>query len=318
MYQPKEEQIVEVSVVNASARVSAYFDDLTLTQEPPIIVQENHYDPWGLNLAGIEVQGNPNHKFQYNGKEKQEEFSLNWMDYGARMYDAQIGRWHAIDPKAEKYSEWSPYVYALDNPVRFIDLDGNEAVDPVKNVIDKGKGSATFTSLLTNAGIDDKNYNNIISFGKATTTDSKGKITLTEGNSISESVIGLSHELTNRSNLSTLNGLAISVGTGKITPVDYAKGVIKVEAKGMVNQIMVAKELGLKFGKGGEGMNQLLKAYSEKKITKEQLLEHFIKNIAGAQVVDLNRNAMDVYKEQGQKIREAFKKSEEDHKKKKE
>ncbi|MDJ1467161.1 DUF6443 domain-containing protein [Xanthocytophaga flava] len=130
VYQPKEEQIVEVSVVNASARVSAYFDDLTLTQEPPIIVQENHYDPWGLNLAGIEVQGNPNHKFQYNGKEKQEEFGLNWMDYGARMYDAQLGSWHVIDPLVEKYPMLSPYVYVANNPLKFIDLDGRDIVVP--------------------------------------------------------------------------------------------------------------------------------------------------------------------------------------------
>ncbi|MDJ1502974.1 DUF6443 domain-containing protein [Xanthocytophaga agilis] len=126
VYQPKEEQIVEVSVVNSSSRVSAYFDDLTLTQEPPIIVQENHYDPWGLNLAGIEVQGNPNHKFQYNGKEKQEEFGLNWMDYGARMYDAQLGRWHVIDPASEEEDQesWSPYHYVYCDPIRHNDPDG--------------------------------------------------------------------------------------------------------------------------------------------------------------------------------------------------
>ena len=55
-YQTKEHETVEVSVVNASARVSALFDDLVLTTEPPLVVQENHYDPWGLNLVGIETE----------------------------------------------------------------------------------------------------------------------------------------------------------------------------------------------------------------------------------------------------------------------
>jgi RHS repeat-associated protein len=72
-------------------------------------------------------------KFKYNGKEEQcKEFSdgsgLDWLDYGARMYDGQVGRWQATDGKAELCFNMSPYIYAANTPVNAIDPDGNVVI----------------------------------------------------------------------------------------------------------------------------------------------------------------------------------------------
>jgi len=67
------------------------------------------------------------YKYWYNdGKEWQNDLELNVYDYGARQYDPAVGRWFTVDPKAEKFPQWSAYVYTYNNPIKFLDKDGME------------------------------------------------------------------------------------------------------------------------------------------------------------------------------------------------
>jgi RHS repeat-associated protein len=90
------------------------------------IIQENHYYAFGLNMEGPWNGAAGDNKYQYNGKEWNDDFGLGWNDYGARFYDPAMARWVAVDPLAEKMTRYSPYNYCFDDPIRFVDPDGME------------------------------------------------------------------------------------------------------------------------------------------------------------------------------------------------
>jgi len=69
-----------------------------------------------------------NQPYKYNDKELDRMHGLDWYDYGARFYDSALGRWHSVDPMAEKMPWVSPYVYCSDNPINMIDPDGRDAI----------------------------------------------------------------------------------------------------------------------------------------------------------------------------------------------
>jgi RHS repeat-associated protein len=97
-------------------------------QEISEVTQENHVYPFGMNMDGVwaNTPSVLDNKYGFNGKELNSDFGLEWMDYGARFYDAAIARWHVIDPMADKYHAMTPYNYVGNNPMNFIDPNGME------------------------------------------------------------------------------------------------------------------------------------------------------------------------------------------------
>ena len=94
------------------------------------ILEENNYYPFGLKHKGYNEVVNSNRseaaeKYKFGGKELNDELGLDLYDFGARNYDAAIGRWHSMDNLSELYFSNSSYVYALNTPVQALDPDGN-------------------------------------------------------------------------------------------------------------------------------------------------------------------------------------------------
>jgi RHS repeat-associated protein len=117
-----------------------FFDNLAVQYKQGPLLEENHYYPFGLTMAGISdkaVKTNyAQNKYRFNfGSELQnQEFSdgsgLETYDATYRMYDPQIGRFWQQDPLGELAEGWSPYAFVLDNPISLVDPLGDTATLP--------------------------------------------------------------------------------------------------------------------------------------------------------------------------------------------
>lgn len=94
-----------------------------VVNENGTVEQVNHYYPFG-GVYGDLTYNSELQRNKYIGKEFDHTSGLDWYDHGARMYDAAKGNWDRVDKLAEKYCSINPYIYSINNPITYLDLDG--------------------------------------------------------------------------------------------------------------------------------------------------------------------------------------------------
>jgi RHS repeat-associated protein len=142
-----------IYVSNATPGWDVFFDNLSVTHYSGAMLEENHYYPGGLTMAGISdkaLKGNyAENKYRFNGgnelqnKEFSDGSGLETYDATHRMYDPQIGRFFQIDRLGEISISLSPYAFVVDNPILRNDPLGDTATLPTVTVTALNPNSLT-------------------------------------------------------------------------------------------------------------------------------------------------------------------------------
>jgi RHS repeat-associated protein len=114
---------VKFTVINPNA-FPIFIDNWKIEEKGKVVIQENHYDPYGFELYGLDKKGNPEHDYQYNGKEHLTDLGLEWDDYGVRTRDRQLHIWGQVDQLSDTQESFSPYHFTYNNPILYNDPTG--------------------------------------------------------------------------------------------------------------------------------------------------------------------------------------------------
>ncbi len=153
---------------------------LDIDNEESPVVEQNDYLPFGKRAALSGYVTDTTNRYRFNGKEEQAVIGVPYTDYGARLYDTFSARWLSQDPKAENYYGFSPYVFCEDNPVNFVDPNGeswfyNFTTGSFVSYIEDGDDSIY---LLTKEQIDEANGDETTLSGYKSMSNKYGQLSL--------------------------------------------------------------------------------------------------------------------------------------------
>ncbi|MGE0930861.1 RHS repeat domain-containing protein [Peijinzhouia sedimentorum] len=140
---------VEVYVYNSSAS-PVWYDQFSISSSQAVIIQENHYYPFGMQIAGLELDLDSKNRYKFNENEVLNDFELDLYDFNARFYDPSIGRFMGVDELANHPNQitMSPYQFGWNNPILYNDPSGlcpecgseeEQSSSDEEDVVDEGK-----------------------------------------------------------------------------------------------------------------------------------------------------------------------------------
>lgn len=213
------------------------------------ILEENNYYPFGLKHKGYNYNVNSTNlalKYKFGGKEYQDELGLNWYDITARNYDPALGRWMSIDPLAEQMRRHSPYNYAFNNPIYFIDPDGMEPLDWIKNL---ETGKYEWNNSVTGWENTPDNYLYIGKSNHSVVQDLFGEKTVFNTPSSDKGSIGFNDFETAHAkgygidNVATDSNMQISLRADVSEGIDYNTGEICKDFNGVVVDVVISGQV---------------------------------------------------------------------------
>jgi RHS repeat-associated protein len=233
---------VKFSIINPNTFV-VYLDNWKIEEKGKVILQENHYYPYGKEIVSLGRKGSPNHEFTYNGKELSEEFNWNTYDYGARTLGEDFPVWNAVDRFAEKYYSISPYSYTAGNPIKYIDINGDSLgfrntsealINAFMNLIQNSFGghasvrmeNGKFAGLQKNEGSDkyfgeEGNQNAFDALNDVFSNENTVTVTLSENSKVD--IGNFDREEFDIADMANLGNVTFDTKIGDASSVEYIK-----------------------------------------------------------------------------------------------